>query len=73
MMVIITPLFITGVFLFYYQNHSKTEILENYKNLTGVNLDEELADMIRYQRAYEASAKVFSVADNMMQIVLNMV
>ncbi|MDR0953420.1 MAG: HAMP domain-containing protein [Elusimicrobiota bacterium] len=27
--VIITPLFITGVFLFYYQNHSKNEILEH--------------------------------------------
>ena len=39
MMVIITPLFITGVFLFYYQNHSKTEILENYKNLTALASD----------------------------------
>lgn len=38
-MVIITPLFITGVFLFYYQNHSKTEILENYKNLTSLASD----------------------------------
>ena len=38
-MVIITPLFITGVFLFYYQNHSKTEILENYKNLTTLAND----------------------------------
>ena len=32
----------------------------NYLNLVGVNLDEELSDMIRYQRAYEASAKLFS-------------
>ena len=39
MMVIITPLFVTGVFLFYYQNHSKTEILENYKNLTALASD----------------------------------
>ncbi len=38
-LVIITPLFITGVFLFYYQNHSKTEILENYKNLTALASD----------------------------------
>ena len=27
---------------------------------TGVNLDEELTDMIRYQQAYNASARVFS-------------
>ena len=38
-LVIITPLFVTGVFLFYYQNHSKTEILENYKNLTALASD----------------------------------
>lgn len=38
-MVIITPLFITGVFLFYYQNHSKTVILENYRNLTALASD----------------------------------
>lgn len=38
-MVIITPLFVTGVFLFYYQNHTKTEILENYKNLTALASD----------------------------------
>ena len=38
-LVIITPLFITGVFLFYYQDHNKTEILENYKNLTALASD----------------------------------
>ncbi len=35
--VIITPLFVTGVFLFYYQNHSKTAILENYFNLADIS------------------------------------
>lgn len=35
--VIIIPLFVTGVFLFYYQNHSKTAILENYFNLADIS------------------------------------
>ena len=35
--VIITPLFVTGVFLFYYQDHSKTAILENYFNLADIS------------------------------------
>ena len=35
--VIITPLFVTGVFLFYYQSHSKTAILENYFNLADIS------------------------------------
>lgn len=47
--------------------------MENYNNLIGVNLDEELADMIRYQRAYEASAKVFTTVNNLIDVVLNMV
>ena len=46
---------------------------ENYSNLIGVNLDEELADMIRYQRSFEASARVFATANNIMDIILNMV
>lgn len=35
--VIITPLFVTGVFLFYYQNHNKTEILTNYLNIAQIS------------------------------------
>jgi len=46
---------------------------ENYANITGVNLDEELSDMIKYQRAYEASAKVFSTANNLIDVILGMV
>ena len=45
----------------------------NFANLIGVNLDEELADMIKYQRAYEASAKVFSTANNLIDVILTMV
>ncbi len=45
----------------------------DYNNLIGVNLDEELADMIKYQRAYEASARVFSAINDMMQMVISMV
>ena len=45
----------------------------NFANLIGVNLDEELADMIKYQRAYEASAKIFSTANNLIDTILTMV
>ncbi len=37
----------------------------------GVNLDEELSDLIRYQRAYEASARVMQVADEMLDRLIN--
>ena len=47
--------------------------MQHLSDAAGVNLDEELADMIRYQRAYEASARVFAVADSMLQTILSMV
>lgn len=40
--------------------------------LYGVDLDEELADLIRYQRSYEASARVFNVANELMQLMVQL-
>ena len=45
----------------------------NFSNLIGVNLDEELTDMIKYQRSYEASAKLFSTVNNLYDTILSMV
>lgn len=45
----------------------------NYANLIGVNLDEELADMIKYQRSFEASARVFSTVNDLMGTIIGMV
>ncbi len=47
--------------------------INNYANLVGVNLDEELSDMIRYQRAYEASAKLFSTINDLIGTIIGMV
>ncbi|MGE3609629.1 MAG: flagellar hook-associated protein FlgK [Bacteriovoracaceae bacterium] len=41
------------------------------ERLAGVSLDEEAANMVRYQNAYEASAKVIRAADEMFKSVLN--
>ncbi len=37
----------------------------------GVSLDEETADMLRYQRAYQASAKIMSVIDELLTDIIN--
>ncbi len=39
-------------------------------NATGVNLDEEATNMIRYQQQYQASAQLIKVADQMFQSLL---
>ena len=38
---------------------------------SGVDLDREAADLVRYQQAYDASARVIQVAREMMQSILN--
>lgn len=40
------------------------------ERIAGVSLDEEAANMIRYQNAYEASAKVIKASEEMFQAVL---
>jgi len=42
------------------------------KQESGVNLDEEAADMIRFQKAYEAAARVLTVVTEMMDTVINL-
>ena len=41
------------------------------ENVSGISLDEELTNMIKYQHAYSAAAKVISTMDEMMGIVIN--
>ena len=41
-------------------------------SLYGVNLNEEVTDLIKYQRAYEAAARVFNVTNQMMQILTSL-
>jgi len=40
---------------------------------SGVNLDEEAADLLKFQQAYQASAKVISTADQMFQTLIGAV
>lgn len=40
-------------------------------SLSGVSLDEEMADMMKYQRAFQASARVFSIVDDLLNLVVN--
>jgi len=41
------------------------------ENDSGVNLDEEAANLIRYQQAYQASGKVIQIAKQMFDTILN--
>jgi flagellar hook-associated protein 1 len=42
-------------------------------SISGVNLDEEAANMLRYQQAYAASAQIISVANSLFDTLINAV
>jgi flagellar hook-associated protein 1 FlgK len=42
-------------------------------SVSGVSLDEETADLLRFQKAYQANAKVISVIDEMLTSLISMV
>lgn len=48
------------------------EVKNNLQAKTGVNMDEELTDLIKYQRAYQASARIFSVCNDLLQELVNL-
>jgi len=44
---------------------------DRLESVRGVNLDEEAADMLRFEQLYQAAARVMSVADGLFQTLLN--
>lgn len=55
------------------QNNQLNDIQYKRDNTSGVSVDEEMTNMIKYQHAYNASAKVYNVIDSMIQSILSMV
>ncbi len=39
--------------------------------VSGVSLDEEMAELVKYQRAFQASSRVFNVIDDLLNTVVN--
>jgi flagellar hook-associated protein FlgK len=46
------------------------QALKSRDEISGVSLDKEAADLIRYQQAYQASAKVLQIASQLFEAVL---
>ena len=44
---------------------------QSLESISGVNLDEEAADLLRFQQAYQASAQIITVAEELFNTLLN--
>jgi flagellar hook-associated protein 1 FlgK len=55
---------------------TRTYLIQQYEShqdaIAGVSIDEEMANMIKYQHTYQAAARLISIADKMLDTLLNM-
>lgn len=49
-----------------------SEIQSRRDSISGVSLDEEAINLIRYQRSFEAAAKMIKVTDELLEMVMNL-
>jgi flagellar hook-associated protein 1 FlgK len=52
------------------QNSMVAQTVASQQAVSGVNLDEEAANLLQYQRAYQASAKAMQIANTMFDALL---
>jgi flagellar hook-associated protein 1 len=50
-----------------------SQLQQQQASQSGVSLDEEMTNVLAFQRSYEASAKLIKVADELLQTILQMV
>ncbi len=48
------------------------QLVRNQRDtVSGVSMDEEMADLVKFQRAFQASSRVFSVVDELLDTIVN--
>ena len=62
----------TAKFNFEYQAALAADLKARQDAVSGVNLDEEMTSLIKFQHAYTAAAKLITTADSMMEVLLGL-
>ena len=53
------------------QDSMLAQTIASQQSVSGVNLDEEAANLMRYQKAYQAAAKAMQIAQTMFDAIMN--
>ncbi len=53
------------------QNVLLASFEQSRESVSGVSIDEEMANLIQYQHAYQANAKIVSTVDELLDVVIN--
>lgn len=53
------------------QNLLIEQLLNRRESVSGVSLDEEMANMIKYQHSYTAAARIINTMDEMLDLIVN--
>jgi len=56
-----------------YRTVEAESLASQRQSLSGVNVDEELIEMIKFQRAYEASAKIITTTNQMLDSLMGLI
>jgi flagellar hook-associated protein 1 FlgK len=59
-------------FNFEYNKALADDLNDRQQEVSGVNMDEEMSNLIKFQHAYEAAAKLITTANNMFQTLLSL-
>lgn len=59
-------------FNYEYNEALATDLLSRQEAVSGVNLDEEMTNLIKFQHAYTAAAKLITTAESMLQVLLGL-
>lgn len=54
------------------QTNMLAQVVKAQQSVSGVNLDEEAANLLKYQQAYQAAAKAMTIAQNMFDTLLQL-
>jgi flagellar hook-associated protein 1 FlgK len=54
------------------QTSMVNQIIQTQQSVSGVNLDEEAANLMRYQRAYQAAGKMIQITNTLFDTLLSL-